>query len=67
MNMNQVCLEKVLRHLTKLILLTECGETKELCKLVSLITEVSAQLSVAKLDVDTDTNNNEDNYIEDEE
>lgn len=61
-NTNQVCLGKILCHLTKLILLTECGDTKELCKLVSLATEVSAQLSVAKLDVDSNTNND----IEDE-
>lgn len=61
-NTNQICLEKILRHLTKLILLTECDDTKELCKLVSLATEVSAQLSVAKLDVDANINNN----IEDE-
>ena len=41
---NQECLESILGHLTKLILLTETGNVKELEKLVDMATSVSAQL-----------------------
>lgn len=61
-NTNQICLEKILTHITKQILLTEC-DTKELRKLVSMATEVSAQLSVTKEDIcneDNDENECED-------
>lgn len=43
-SVNQKCLENVLCHLTKLIVLTEPGETDELKKLVKMSTSVSAQL-----------------------
>lgn len=43
-SVNQKCMENVLCHLTKLIVLTEPGETDELRKLVKLSASVSAQL-----------------------
>ena len=40
----QQCMEKILSHLTKLICLTEFGESKELSRYVDMSTSVSAQL-----------------------
>lgn len=37
-------MEKILSHLTKLICLTEFGDSKELSKYVDMSTSVSAQL-----------------------
>ena len=37
-------MEKILSHLTKLICLTEFGESKELSRYVDMSTSVSAQL-----------------------
>ena len=47
-------MEKILSHLTKLICLTEFGESKELSKYVDMSTSVSAQL----LAIDEQENNN---------
>lgn len=43
-NINRQCMEKILSHLTKLICLTEFGDSKELSKYVDMSTSVSAQL-----------------------
>ena len=43
-NINRQCMEKILSHLTKLICLTEFGDSKELSKYVNMSTSVSAQL-----------------------
>lgn len=43
-NINKQCMEKILCHLTKLICLTEFGETKDLQRYVDMATSVSAQL-----------------------
>ena len=43
-NINRQCMEKILSHLTKLICLTEFGDSKELSKYVHMSTSVSAQL-----------------------
>ena len=43
-NINKQCMEKILTHLTKLICLTEFGDSKELSKYVDMSTSVSAQL-----------------------
>ena len=53
-NINRQCMEKILSHLTKLICLTEFGESKELSKYVDMSTSVSAQL----LAIDEQENNN---------
>ena len=45
-NINQICLEKILSHLTKLICITEFENIKDLQKLVDMATSVSAQLNV---------------------
>lgn len=45
-NINKQCMEKILCHLTKLICLTEFGETEELTNLIDMATSVSAQLNV---------------------
>ena len=37
-------MEKILSHLTKLICLTEFGDSKELSKYVDMSTSISAQL-----------------------
>ena len=43
-NINKQCMEKILSHLTKLICLTEFGESKELSKYVDMSTSISTQL-----------------------
>ena len=43
-NINKQCMEKILSHLTKLICLTEFGDSKELSRYVDMSTSVSAQL-----------------------
>ena len=43
-NINKQCMEKILSHLTKLICLTEFGESKDLQRYVDMSTTVSAQL-----------------------
>ena len=43
-NINKQCMEKILSHLTKLICLTEFGDSKELSKYVDMSTSISAQL-----------------------
>ena len=53
-NINKQCMEKILSHLTKLICLTEFGDSKELSKYVDMSTSVSAQL----LAIDEQENNN---------
>ena len=45
-NINRQCMEKILSHLTKLICLTEFGDSKELSKYVDMSTSISAQLIV---------------------
>ena len=52
-NINRQCMEKILSHLTKLICLTECGDSKELSKYVDMSTSISAQL----LAIDEQENN----------
>lgn len=47
-------MEKILSHLTKLICLTEFGDSKELLKYIDMSTSVSAQL----LAIDEQENNN---------
>lgn len=46
-------MEKILTHLTKLICLTEFGDSKELSKYVDMSTSISAQL----LAIDEQENN----------
>ena len=53
-NINRQCMEKILSHLTKLICLTEFGDSKELSKYVNMSTSVSAQL----LAIEEQENNN---------
>ena len=53
-NINRQCMENILSHLTKLICLTEFGDSKELSKYVDMSTSVSAQL----LAIDEQENNN---------
>ena len=48
MTKNQECLEAILGHLTKLILLTENGDIEELEKLTNVACTVSAQLLAAE-------------------
>ena len=43
-NINRQCMEKILSHLTKLICLTEFGQSKDLQRYVDMSTTVSAQL-----------------------
>ena len=43
-NINRQCMEKILSHLTKLICLTEFGDSKELSRYVDMSTSISAQL-----------------------
>ena len=43
-NIHRQCMEKILSHLTKLICLTEFGDSKELSKYVDMSTSISAQL-----------------------
>lgn len=43
-NINRQCMEKVLSHLTKLIVTTEHGESKELSRYVDMSAQISAQL-----------------------
>ena len=52
-NINKQCLEKILCHLTKLICMTEFGDSKELSKYVDMSTSISAQL----LALDDENNN----------
>ena len=52
-NINRQCMEKILSHLTKLICLTEFGDSKELSRYVDMSTSVSAQL----LAIDEQENN----------
>ena len=52
-NINKQCMEKILSHLTKLICLTEFGDSKELSKYVDMSTSISAQL----LAIDVQENN----------
>ena len=52
-NINKKCMEKILSHLTKLICLTEFGDSKELSKYVDMSTSISAQL----LAIDEQENN----------
>ena len=59
-------MEKILSHLTKLICLTEFGDSKELSKYVDMSTSISAQL----LAIDEQENNKimeikGENYYED--
>ena len=65
-NINKQCMENILSHLTKLICLTEFGDSKELSKYVDMSTSVSAQL----LAIDEQENNKimeikGENYYED--
>ena len=53
-NINRQCMEKILSHLTKLICLTEFGDSKELSRYIDMSTSVSAQL----LAIDEQENNN---------
>ena len=53
-NINRQCMGKILSHLTKLICLTEFGDSKELLKYVDMSTSVSAQL----IAIDEQENNN---------
>lgn len=48
MTKNQECLEAILGHLTKLILLTENGDIDELERLTNIACTVSAQLLAAE-------------------
>lgn len=43
-NINKQCMEKILCHLSKLICMTEFGDSKELSKYVDMSTSISAQL-----------------------
>ena len=43
-SINKECMEKILSHLTKLICLTEFGESKDLQRYVDMSTAVSAQI-----------------------
>lgn len=43
-NINKQCMEKILCHLTKLICMSEFGDSKELSKYVDMSTSISAQL-----------------------
>ena len=52
-NINKQCMEKILSRLTKLICLTEFGNSKELSKYVDMSTSISAQL----LAIDEQENN----------
>ena len=52
-NINRQCMENILSHLTKLICLTEFGDSKELSKYVDMSTSISAQL----LAIDEQENN----------
>lgn len=56
-NINKICLEKILSHLTKLISAIEFENMKELQKLVDMATSVSAQL----LAIDNINKNNSEN------
>ena len=43
-NINRQCMEKILCHLSKLICMTEIGDSKELSKCADMSTSISAQL-----------------------
>ena len=43
-NITRQCMEKILSHLTKLICLTEFGDSKELSRYIDMSTSISAQL-----------------------
>ena len=43
-SINRQCMEKILCHLSKLICMTEFGDSKELSKYVDMSTSISAQL-----------------------
>lgn len=52
---NRECLQKILCHLTKLICLSEFGETKELKKYIDMSTSISAQLlAIDELETDNE-------------
>ena len=53
-NINKQCMEKILSHLTKLICLTEFGDSIELSRYIDMSTSISAQL----LAIDEQENNN---------
>ena len=53
-NINRQCMEKILCHLSKLICMTEFGDSKELSKYVDMSTSISAQL----LAIDEQSKNN---------
>lgn len=58
-SVNQKCLENILCHLTKMVILTEHDEIDELKQLVKMSTSVSAQLlGVTKQEENNDTENN---------
>lgn len=69
-SVNQKCLENILCHLTKMVVLTEHDEIDDLKKLVKMSTSVSAQLlGVTRQEVNTDSedddnHNNNDNVCE---
>lgn len=64
-NINKICLEKILSHLTKLICITEFENIKDLGKLVDMATSVSAQLNassefICSFSMEDDEDNEED-------
>ena len=59
-SVNQRCLEDILYHLTKMVVLTEHDEIDDLKKLVKMSTSVSAQLlGVTKQKGNTDSENDD--------
>ena len=54
-NINRQCMEKILSHITKLICLTEFGDSEELSRYVDMSTSVSARL----IAIDEQEKNNE--------
>lgn len=58
-SVNQRCLENILCHLTKMVVLTEHDEIDDLKQLVKMSTSVSAQLlGVTRQEGNSDTKNN---------
>lgn len=63
-SVNQKCLEDILYHLTKMVVLTEHDEIDDLKKLVKMSTSVSAQLlGVTRQEGNTDSE--DDDYLND--
>ena len=59
-SVNQKCLENILCHLTKMVVLTEHDEIDYLKQLVKMSTSVSAQLlGVTRQEENNDTENND--------